>query len=88
MGIKKLTRCWRKGKKVFPSVAGVKDEYAFNLLIMGDIKVSKKMWRRLGITPSFPKTPRDLSLIIAWPPRKAANVLYDMGWSWEKYKGD
>lgn len=36
--MKKLTRAWKKGKKIFPSVYGVKNEFARDLILMGDIE--------------------------------------------------
>lgn len=42
MGIKNLTRKWQKGNKVFPSVYGVKKDFAYELILMGDITVPIK----------------------------------------------
>ncbi len=42
MGIKKLTRQWKKGKISFPSVYGVKKGFAYELIFMGDIPIPIK----------------------------------------------
>ncbi|MFA5572996.1 MAG: hypothetical protein WDA42_07790 [Candidatus Bathyarchaeia archaeon] len=36
---KKCTYAWVKGKKVFPSIGGVKNSFAYDLIIMGDIEL-------------------------------------------------
>lgn len=41
MGIKILTRAWKRGDEVFASVSGVKEDFAHELLFMGDIEAPK-----------------------------------------------
>lgn len=48
MGEKKITNAWKlNNKKQFLSIAGVKNEYAYDLLGMGDIKLSKNDFFKL-----------------------------------------
>jgi hypothetical protein len=73
MGTKKLIRAWKKGNKEFPSVYGVKDLYAKELLLTGGIKIPKRQVRGFGVTDI-----RQVS------PKKAAQILQALGWEWVK----
>lgn len=74
MSEKKFVRCWKKGKIVFPSVYGVKDSFAWELLLMEDIKVSKLDCKKLDI--------RNAKEIDRITHKEASKLLEKKGWKW------
>ena len=52
MGIKKLTRQWTNNVASFPSVYGVKNGFAHDLIVTGEIEVPQKDQQRAMKNPS------------------------------------
>lgn len=73
---KKLVRAWARGKTRFPSVYGVKNKFAWDLLCMGDIEMSHTDLESLDL-----KYKNQLERIT---PEEAGKLLEKKGWKWIK----
>ena len=69
MGLKTFTRAWKKDKIIFPSVYGVKDMYAFDLLANEEIKMSASDYKKFSIKTTD---------------KEASRYLESHGWEWVK----
>ena len=70
------TYCWTKGRRKFFGKYGTKTGYAKDLLIFGDIKLSKRDFDKLDIKYKY-EIPKITNF-------EAAKMLESKGWKWKK----
>ena len=79
MAIKTLCRAWIKGDTTFPSVFGVKDAYAWELLVMKDICMPLAEAKKLDLHGN---SSAQISRITI---KEASKYLETHGWKWIKW---
>lgn len=78
MSEKRLTRCWKKGNTKFPSIYGVKDFYAWELILHGEVKLNKDEIKKLDLRNNSSEQLQRISM------KEAGQILEKKGYKWCK----
>jgi hypothetical protein len=76
MSKKRLTRCWTKGKKVYPGIFGTKDFCAWVLTSYGVIKLTKDEIKKLDLRNASSEQLQRITM------EEASEVLEKKGYKW------
>lgn len=76
MSEKRLTRCWKKGRIKFLSIYGVKDFFAWELILHGEIKLTKSEIKKLDLRNNSSEQLQRITM------KEASQILQKKGYRW------